>query len=103
MAKGAAVALLNVGALMLLVWKGFYFKNPQVIVLSIPLWKYIVPALFMALSWVLAARGGATTESRNYRILPAEMYIEKKESKQAEGVTESEKKSEELEALLNSL
>ncbi|UCF04824.1 MAG: tetratricopeptide repeat protein [bacterium] len=100
---GMVVALLNVGALMLLICNGFYFKDPQVIVLSTPLWKYIVPPVFMLLSWVLSARARVQSESRNYRILPAEMHIDRQGSKQAGGGNEAEKKSEQLEALLNSL
>ncbi len=70
---GIFIISINIGALISLVSKGFFFTDPTVLSVSTPLWKLITPIVILAMSYVISLGVQSQQEPRNYRILPPEL------------------------------
>ncbi|MBN1884064.1 MAG: tetratricopeptide repeat protein [Candidatus Krumholzibacteriota bacterium] len=70
---GAAVAI---AALMLLAWRGPFFRDPRSIDVYTPIWMAALPAAILLFGWLAAARRRRPEEPRNYRILPPDVRVE---------------------------
>jgi len=70
---GIFIISINIGALISLVSKGFFFTDPAVLSVSTPLWKLIAPIVVLAMSYVISLGVQSQQEPRNYRILPPEL------------------------------
>jgi tetratricopeptide (TPR) repeat protein len=76
---GFVYILIGVWALMVLVWRGFYFEDFRAITISVSMWKVIPPLVVLSLGYILSLRARSQQEQRNYRILPPEMWTQVKE------------------------
>lgn len=74
--KGIIITLINIGALLTLLWGGYYCKDPRALNISIPIWKYILPLVVLAAGHLFSMKVKAPVEPRNYRILPPDMRVE---------------------------
>lgn len=79
LSTGVVLILINVGALLVLAWHGFYFKDYRSITISGPLWKTIAPIAVLSMGYLLSLKTRKYQKLRNYRILPPETWIETKE------------------------
>lgn len=76
---GFVFILVGVWALMVLCWRGFYFKDFHALTVSEPLWRVIAPLVVLSLGFLLSLKARNPQEQRNYRILPPEMWTQVKE------------------------
>ncbi|MCK4236467.1 MAG: tetratricopeptide repeat protein, partial [Candidatus Krumholzibacteria bacterium] len=102
-AKGALTALINTGALMLIIWRGFYFKDPNTVIISVTLWKIVAPLVVLAAGYFISIRAKSPRETSNYWILPPEMRIEERENRRSDVEPETESKLESMMTVLNSV
>lgn len=76
---------IGIAGAMLLLWNGFYFKDPCSMKHMTPLWQRIVPAVMILFGVVASIAQKAPETSRPFWILPQEMRdVEKRERKPAE-------------------
>jgi len=80
---GVILMLINMGALLILAWHGFYFKDYRALTISAPLWRTIAPIVVLSMGFVLSMKAKKPQNPRNYRILPPEMWIETRERENA--------------------
>lgn len=78
--KGVFLAFVNAGLVTILLRKGFYFKDPKILILAASLWKLIIPAVLLLLGYLASFGLKVPQEQKNYRILPPDYVAENKES-----------------------
>jgi tetratricopeptide (TPR) repeat protein len=79
---GAFYISLSIIAVMFLIWRGPYFKEPSALMDAEPLWKTAVPIACLLYCLLASLTRKATQESRPYWILPSELReVEKKQSR----------------------
>ena len=85
--SGMALSLLGAGAIVLLAWKGAYFKDPRSINPVWPVWNTIPPLAALAAAYLLSFRAKTPQEQSRYHVLPAEMRMQEqgKEKAKAKG------------------
>lgn len=100
---GSIVIMINVSALLLLIWKGSYFVNFRTLPVSTPIWKYIVPSLIMGFSYLVAYGVKPPEPARNYRILPPDFRAEakKKKEEQRNRINTDNEPTEQVESFLD--
>ncbi len=103
-AAGAFLASASIAALSTLIWGGFFFKDPTVIIVFDPLWKIVAPLVMITLGYALSIRAKAPPEQKNYRILPMDLRTENEEERPAEKPPERiVKEPDPVETFLDSL
>ncbi len=79
LSTGFMLILVNLGALLFLAWRGFYYKDYRSLTVSYPLWKTVAPLVVLSIGFLLSLKAKKTQKPRNYRILPPELWIETKD------------------------
>ncbi len=88
---GALCVSLSVAGVALLIWNGFYFKEPSALKPTTPLWQTIAPIAMLLYGIIATIAQKAPETSRPFWILPQELRdVEKKERKPAAKQTETE-------------
>jgi tetratricopeptide (TPR) repeat protein len=100
---GSIIILVNISALLMLLWKGSYFVNFRTLPVTTPIWKYIVPPLIMGFSYFVASCVKLPGPLRNYRILPPDFRAEakKKKEEQRKSINADSKPTKEVESILD--
>ena len=88
---GAFCIAIGITGVMLLIWNGFYFKDPCAMKQLTPIWQRIVPAVMILFGVLTSVAQKAPETSRPFWILPQEMRnVQKKEREAAKpAATES--------------
>ncbi len=74
--SGVILTFISISFVMILLWRGFYFKDPRVLISTPLLWKLIVPAALLLLEILVSLGFKAPQEQKNYCILPPEYHVE---------------------------
>jgi hypothetical protein len=103
--SGIITSSINICALMLLIWGGFYMKDPRILTTADPLWQIILPAVVILSGYLVSMRIKTPPETRNYRILPPDMQVgeEEKGPKKEENIPQEEVYEEPVGSFLDSL
>jgi tetratricopeptide (TPR) repeat protein len=84
---GAFCISISVAGVALLLWNGFYFKEPSALKQMTPLWQTITPIAMLLYGILVSVAQKAPETSRPFWILPQELRdVEKKERKPAKQV-----------------
>jgi hypothetical protein len=80
---GLTILFIAITAALLLVWNGFYFKDPRYAFHVRSLWKLIPPLAVLGFLALVNIRRKIPGRSKSYYILPPELHLERREEQEA--------------------
>ncbi|MBN2070667.1 MAG: hypothetical protein JW814_04335 [Candidatus Krumholzibacteriota bacterium] len=107
--SGICHMIVDSAAILTLVWSGFYFKDPRVLIAPSPVIRIALPVIILTLSYLTTLRIRPVQDQKNFKILPPEFLPEEKQESKKNAMAEDtvEEKTgagrENFEAFLDSL
>lgn len=79
--KGIAILALASAAILISAWKGLYLKDPRYFLITMSVWRTIIPLVIAAVLLAVSLRTKVPGRAKSFNILPQQMHLEEREEK----------------------